>query len=323
MINSISVIGCGRWGSFLSWYLAKYCAKNVILYGRELSNDYNRLLATRKNDYLTLPDNIELTSNISDILVNNIIVISIGCQNLRNLAKQLNNYDLNNKILVLAMKGLEQDTCKRLSEIIKEEIKQQYVKTCVLLGPGHVQDYLKNVPSCAVIDSAYNESKQYIANVFNSNLMRVYCGNDLIGNEVGAALKNVIGIAAGILDGLNWHGLKGALMTRGTLEVGRIIDKFGGNHNSAYGLAHLGDYEATLFSTNSHNRQFGENFILNKNFDKLAEGYYTLKAVYSFSLKNDIYIPICESLYNLIYNKANLEQVIHNLFDKPIKQEFE
>ncbi|MBO4956999.1 MAG: hypothetical protein J6C50_04135 [Rickettsiales bacterium] len=320
--KTISVIGCGRWGSFLAYYLANYCVNNVLLYGRETSKDFQELNTTRKNTYLTLSQNITLTSNIEDTLLNDVIVISIGCQNLRDLAKQLNNYNLQNKTFVLAMKGLEQNTGKRLTEIINEEIKQN-INVCVLLGPGHVQDYLKKVPSCAVVDSNNIEIKKQIADLFNSELMRVYYGNDLIGNEIGSALKNVIGIAAGILDGLNWYGLKGALMTRGPLEVGRIIEKYGGNPISAYGLAHLGDYEATLFSKNSHNRQFGENFILNKSFDKLAEGYFTLKAVYNFAKQNGIYCPICESLYEFIYNKQDINYVIHNLFDKPIKQEFE
>ena len=320
--KTISVIGCGRWGSFLAYYLANYCVNNVLLYGRETSKDFQEINTTRKNTYLTLSQNITLTSNIEDTLLNDVIVISIGCQNLRDLAKQLNNYNLQNKTFVLAMKGLEQNTGKRLTEIINEEIKQN-INVCVLLGPGHVQDYLKKVPSCAVVDSNNIEIKKQIADLFNSELMRVYYGNDLIGNEIGSALKNVIGIAAGILDGLNWYGLKGALMTRGPLEVRRIIEKYGGNPISAYGLAHLGDYEATLFSKNSHNRQFGENFILNKSFDKLAEGYFTLKAVYNFAKQNGIYCPICESLYEFIYNKQDINYVIHNLFDKPIKQEFE
>ncbi|MBR2140845.1 MAG: NAD(P)-binding domain-containing protein [Rickettsiales bacterium] len=320
--DNVSVIGCGRWGSFLSYYLATYCVQNVLLYGRENSKDFNCLKTTGKNEYLTLPQNITLTSNVEDALKNNIIVISIPCQNLRDLAKQLNNYNLEDKTFILAMKGLEQNTSKRLTEIIDEEIKYD-VNTCVLLGPGHVQDYLKKVPSCAVVDSNNSDVKKYIANLFNSELMRVYYGNDLIGNEVGAALKNVIGIAAGILDGLDWYGLKGALMTRAPIEVGRIIKKFGGNPNSAYGLAHLGDYEATLFSKNSHNRQFGENLVKKTEFSKLAEGYYTLKAIYDFVKKTNTYAPICEALYDFVYEQQSIDTVIHGLFDRPIKGEFE
>lgn len=322
MYKKVSVIGCGRWGSFLAYYLAKFCVHNVLLYGRSESKDYKNLLENRKNEYLILPENIEVSSDISGALANELIFISIGCQNLRDLAKQLNKYDLNGKIFVLAMKGLEIDSCKRLSEIIQEEINQN-IKTCVLLGPGHVQDYINNVPSCAVLDSTDQNLKIQMANFLNSNLMRVYYGNDIIGNEIGAALKNVVGIAAGILDGLGWHGLKGALMTRAPLEVGRIIENFGGNSRSAYGLAHLGDYEATLFSKNSHNRQFGESLVNGKNFEKLAEGYYTLKAIYSFILKNNIYAPICENLYKFVYEKQDFDTIFKNMFDRSSKSEFE
>lgn len=322
MYKKISVIGCGRWGTFLSYYTAKYCAKNVLLYGRKNSETYKNLEINRKNEYLSLLNNIDLTSKLDEILLNDLIFISIGCQNLRSLAKELNNHNLDGKIFILAMKGLEINSCKRLTEIMFEEIKQD-IKVCVLLGPGHVQDYINNIPSCSVIDSKDDDLKKEIANFLNSNLMRVYYGDDIIGNEIGAALKNVIGIVAGILDGLNWSGLKGALMTRAPLEVGRIIEKFGGNKKSAYGLAHLGDYEATLFSKNSHNRQFGENLIKGIGFDKLAEGYYTLEAIHKFILDNDIYAPICENLYKFIYEKADFNEIFDKLFNREVKQEFE
>lgn len=319
--RNVSVIGAGRWGTFLAYYLANYCTEKVLLYGRKDSKDFLQLNEERKNSYLTLTNNIDLTCNINDLKESDLIIISIGCQNLRDLAKELNNCGFKNENLLLAMKGLEQDSCKRMSEIIKEEISKD-TKVAVLLGPGHVQDYLNKVPSCAVVDSCDNNLKLDLAKFLNSSLMRVYYGNDLIGNEIGAALKNVIGIAAGILDGLNWHGLKGALMTRGAVEVGRIIEFFGGNYKSAYGLSHLGDYEATLFSKNSHNRMFGESLVLNKQFDKLAEGYYTLKAIYQLSKNNNLYTPICSALYDYIYNKKDLNIIVNNLFSEPIKQEF-
>lgn len=108
---------------------------------------------------------------------------------------------------------------------------------------------------------------------------RFYYGQDLIGNEIGAAAKNVVGIAAGMLDGLGLSTLKGALMARGTREIARLIDALGGNELSAYGLCHLGDYEATLFSPYSHNRMFGEKFVKNEPYTDLAEGYYAVDAL--------------------------------------------
>lgn len=119
----------------------------------------------------------------------------------------------------------------------------------------------KGIPNCMVIDSKNHEIKEKLVNSFSSSLIRFYVGTDLIGSEIGAAAKNVIGIAAGMLDGFGYASLKGALMARGTREIARLIKALGGNEMSAYGLCHLGDYEATLFSKWSHNRSYGENYV--------------------------------------------------------------
>lgn len=219
-----------------------------------------------------------LYEKVSEVLDNDFIIISIGSQHLRSLAKELNGYNVAGKTFLLAMKGLEEPNATLLSTVMREEIKQP-IHIATLGGPGHVQDYMKKVPSCAVIDSDEEEVKDRVIKMLQSDLIRFYYGADFIGNQIGAALKNVIGIAAGILDGLEWYGLKGALMARAPVEVGRFIKHFGGNPMTAYGLSHLGDYEATLFSKHSHNRMFGEMFAKGEGFGKLAEGYYTLKAV--------------------------------------------
>ena len=168
----------------------------------------------------------------------------------------------------------------------------------------------------------YNKDLLFPKNL-SSELIRFYYGADLIGNQIGAALKNVIGLAAGILDGLEWYGLKGALMARAPIEVGRFIKAFGGNPQTAYGLAHLGDYEATLFSQYSHNRTFGEKFAKGEDFGKLAEGVPTLKAVKLIADERHIDMPICQALYQVIYEKQDIKSTIRNLFTRHIKQEFE
>ena len=182
---------------------------------------------------------------------------------------------------------------------------------------------MKKVPSAAVIDSYEPETQDRVIKFMQSNLIRFYYGTDIIGNQTGAALKNVIGLAAGILDGLGWYGLKGALMARAPVEVGRLIAFKGGNPNSVYGLAHLGDYEATLFSRNSHNRMFGELFAKGEPYDRLAEGVYTLKAVKAIADKENIDMPICQALYKVIYEKADIKETIKELFDRSLKKEFE
>lgn len=172
-----------------------------------------------------------------------------------------------------------------------------------------------------VIDSNDEKTKRYLVDRFSSNIIRFYLGDDLIGNEVGAAAKNVIGIAAGMLDGLHLSSLKGALMARGTKEISRLIKAMGGNEISAYGLCHLGDYEATLFSKFSHNRMFGEQFVEGHSYEKLAEGYYTVKAL--MCLK-DIYrvdLPICEAVYRVLYEHQNPQEELNHLFQRQIKFE--
>ena len=147
------------------------------------------------------------------------------------------------------MKGLEKTTGKRLSVVVSECLDASN-KVAVWLGPGHVQDFYAGIPSCMVIDSEHDDVKKELVDAFSSNLIRFYYGRDLIGNEIGAAAKNVIGIGAGMLDGLGLSTLKGPLMSRGTREIARLIKSEGGSELSAYGLCHLGDYQATVSSAN-------------------------------------------------------------------------
>lgn len=321
-MEQVSVIGSGRWGTFLGWYVANYCDVNtVLMYDRGSSPNYMQLVSERKNSYLTLSDNMLITTDLEKAIKNNFIIISISSQNLRSLAKQLNEYNLDDKTFLLAMKGLEYPSAEILAAIFASEIKQR-IHITTLGGPGHVEDYIRKVPSAAVIDSYEPETQDKVIKFMQSDLIRFYYGTDIIGNQVGAALKNVIGLAAGILDGLDWYGLKGALMARAPIEVGRLIKHKGGNPMSAYGLAHLGDYEATLFSRNSHNRMFGENFAKGLPYDKLAEGVATLKAVKNIADRENIDMPICQALYKVIFEKADIKATIHDLFVRSLKKEF-
>lgn len=322
-MEQISVIGCGRWGTFLGWYAANYCnVDSVLIYGLEDAPPYIQLKKERKNEYLTLSDNMFLTSNIEEALKNDVIIISINCQNLRGLARQINNYNVEGKTFILAMKGLEEPSAEILADVFPSEIHQK-IHVATLGGPGHVEDYMRKVPSAAVIDSYEPETQDRVIKLLQSDLIRFYYGTDIIGNQVGAALKNVIGLAAGILDGLGWHGLKGALMARAPIEVGRLIQAKGGHPESVYGLAHLGDYEATLFSQNSHNRMFGEMFAKGERYGKLAEGVDTLRAVKAFADREHIDMPICQALYKVIFEEADIKNTIRDLFDRSLKKEFE
>lgn len=317
---NITVIGCGRWGSFIAWYLNKigHC---VSLYGRASSVHMKEFLETRSNGLLTLEDGVELTSELSRVQSAEAVVVSVNSQGFRSLLEELKNYGIKDKVFILCMKGIEIGTGMRLTEIT-EEVLDCSNKVAVWLGPGHVQEYLNNIPNCMVIDSLDMELKERLVKEFSSDLIRFYYGQDLIGNEIGAAAKNVIGIAAGMLDGLGLTTLKGALMSRGTREIARLMKAMGGNELSAYGLCHLGDYQATVFSEFSHNRKFGECFVRGETYKDLAEGYYTVRALTELGIKYGTDLPICNSVFEVLYHKKDTQTILEQLFARDLKNEF-
>ena len=314
----LTVIGCGRWGTFLAWYL-DHIGHEVRLYGRPQSEKMAQLEQTRKNKYLSLPCSVELTDELTHAMANETILISIPSQSLRSLFGELSKYQ--DKLYVLCMKGLEIGTGKRLSEIVAEEAGEN-CRSAVWLGPGHVQDFLRGVPNCMVIDAEREQDKTALVNLFSSDLIRFYYGEDLIGNEIGAAAKNVVGIAAGMLDGFDLTSLKGPLMSRGTREVARLILAMGGNELSAYGLCHLGDYEATVFSPHSHNHSFGLHVAQGKEYAQLAEGYYTVRALMSLANTLDVELPICGAVSGILYENMPPQEALNVLFSRSLKQEF-
>lgn len=319
-VKRIFVIGCGRWGTFLAWYLDSI-GHSVSLYGRSNSRRMQSLVETRQNDYIALPDSVFLTHNLDICSSSDILVISVGAQHLREVSKELKLCNIRNKRIVLCMKGIEIETGKRLSQVINEVVDPSNT-VAVWLGPGHVQEFYRGIPNCMVIDSENASTTEALILTFSSELIRFYRGSDIIGNELGAAAKNVIGIAAGMLEGLDLASLKGALMARGTREISVLIEAMGGNPYSAYGLCHLGDYEATLFSEHSQNLTFGKKAVMNESYDKLAEGYYTARALHNLGRTHHVELPICEAVYQILYKGKDASTALQALFQRSLKSEF-
>lgn len=319
----ITVIGCGRWGSLITWYLASRKGHDLTLYGRPSSPHMQRFLSEGRNDLLTLPDTVRLSTSLADCLTPDCetVIISVGAQGLRALMTELSAYDLTGKTIVLCMKGIEAATGKRLTEVA-EEFLPASAKVAVWVGPGHVQEFYAGIPNCMVIDSEDEATKRRLVDAFSGELIRFYYGTDLIGSEIGAASKNVIGIAAGMLDGAGLTTLKGALMSRGTREIARLISAMGGSELSAYGLCHLGDYEATVFSKFSHNRAFGEAFVKGERFTELAEGYATVRALVLLGRTYGVDLPICQAVYRILYEGNDPGEELDGLFGRTLKTEF-
>lgn len=319
---NVTVLGCGRWGTFLAWYAEKI-GHNVTLWGRPGSENLAQLWSDRMNEYLRLPDDIELSDQLGDALAGaDYVIISISAQELRCFLQDVlaAGGNPNTQIFVLCMKGLEADSGKRLSQVFEETMGSGRVG--IWVGPGHVQSFVQGVPNCMVVDAQDISLQDAIIETFGGNLIRFYYGTDLIGTEIGAASKNVVGLAAGMLDGLELTALKGALMARAPREVARLICALGGREQSAYGLAHLGDYEATLFSLHSHNRRFGEDFVRGRRFAKLAEGVSTTEALCALGAAKGVEMPICEGIHRVLREGGDAREELDRLISRPIKQEF-
>ncbi|MBQ2740160.1 MAG: glycerol-3-phosphate dehydrogenase [Clostridia bacterium] len=323
----ISVLGCGRWGSFIAWYLANR-GNDVYSWGPEDDYSYQVLRDTGKNEYVQLDSRIHLTCDLQASVDHaEVIIISISSQGLRGFMEKILACGGRDKIFVLCMKGIEISTGCRLSEVVVQSgVSPDNV--AVWVGPGHIQAFTQGIPNCMVIDSQNEGLKRRLADTFRSDLIRFYYGSDLIGTEIGAAAKNVMGIIAGVLDGCGYGALKGALMARGAREVARLIAAMGGNELSAYGLAHLGDYEATLFSPYSHNRGYGEMIVKGEKFPKLAEGVPTSAAMKKLGEKYGVDLPLTNAVYQLCYGEEDMtyrqrcDELLQRLFARETKTEF-
>lgn len=315
----MSVIGCGRWGSFIAWYL-HHIGHEVTLYGREGSAHMAQFMQTRSNGLVTFGPDVRLTCGLDEAMRAEVICISVGAQSLSQLMAQLARYEVSQKTFVLCMKGIEVGTCRRLSQIARDALGEA-CGVAVWLGPGHVQEFLAGVPNCMVIDSDSEAVKERLVGLLSGGLIRFYYGTDLIGNEIGAAAKNVVGIAAGMLDGMGVSSLKGALMSRGTREIARLIAAMGGSERSAYGLCHLGDYEATVFSKYSHNRRFGELFVTGQTYSELAEGDATVRALCAMAEKTGVELPICQTVHAVLHEGADAGEAMGRLFTRSLKHE--
>ena len=308
----ITVLGCGRWGSFLAWYFHNI-GYEVLLWGRSTSEKFKVLSTIRENAYVKLSKEVVLSNSLSNALdFSDVIVIAIKEQSLRDLMKSITTLNYCNKTFVLCMKGIENQTCKRLSEVVYEHVGE-LAKIAIMIGPGQPSDIVKGIPTCMLIDSIDISVSQSLAERFNSDIINIKAGNDLIGNEIGSALNKLIGIAGGILDELGYSSLKGPLMVAGTKEISKLIECLGGNANSAYGLCCLGDYQASLFSEHSNSVAFGRSLVKNEGFQNHAPGAFTAKTLIELANKHNLNLPILLQISKIIVERVSPKNLLHEL----------
>ncbi|WP_423230245.1 NAD(P)H-dependent glycerol-3-phosphate dehydrogenase [Caloranaerobacter ferrireducens] len=329
---TIGVLGGGSWGTALALLLANK-GYHVDLWVRDI-DQCNYMKEARENKkYLPnvkLSDNINVTNDIEEAVYRkNIILLAVPSHAVRETIKKFKTQLKEQPILVNVAKGIETDTLLRVSEIVKQELPT--IEYTVISGPSHAEEVSRDIPTAVVAASTNKKTAEYIQEVFMTPRFRVYTNPDVIGVELGGALKNVIALGAGISDGLGYgDNTKAALMNRGIIEISRLGEKMGANKKTFAGLSGIGDLIVTCTSLHSRNRRAGikigqgaslEEAI--KSVGMVVEGVRTTKAAYELSRKYNVKMPITEEIYGVLYEGKDVRYSVFNLMMRDKKHEME
>ena len=323
MFNKIAVIGAGSWGTTLACLLGE--RYGITLWVRELEL-VEIIKKTRINKWFLpwckLPETVQVTNSLEEAVTDaDLLVTAIPSKFLRDIAKKFASYVNKKAIVVDVAKGLEYKTFKRMSQVLEEELPSD-VKIVALSGPNHAEEVSKRIPTATVIASKHQECLPQIKKIFTRDYFKVYEHDDIVGVEICGAVKNIVAIATGICDGLGFgDNARASIITLGLTEMNKIGRYFGAKRKTVYGLAGVGDLVATCTSKHSRNRYVGE--MLGKGFSMdeikkrmhgmVAEGVMTTRAVYEFSIKNHIFLPLTSQVYKIIYESKDINMAISDL----------
>jgi len=331
-LSSIAVLGAGSWGTALALsLLSKGHRVNLWMKDEE---QYNSLVSTRCNSkYLPdamLPVEMNLYTNLEEAIKGTeVILVVVPTQAVRGVIRSAKAFIKPCQIIVNASKGLEQNTLLRVSEVVKEELPEN--SFVALSGPSHAEEVCKSMPTTLVAAGPNRLSVELIQDIFITPSLRVYTNPDLIGVELGGALKNVIAFGAGISDGLGFgDNAKAALMTRGIREIARLGKEMGASLPTFAGLSGIGDLIVTCTSMHSRNRRAGILLGKGKTLEEtlaeigmVVEGVTTTKAAYELAKKHNIEMPITEEIYKILYEGSNAKDAVLNLMTRNRTHELE
>ena len=330
----ISVIGSGGWGIALAILLHKN-GHNLTIWSFD-KKEAEELKINRQNKTklpsILLPEDIKVTDNLKEAVDNkDILVLAVPSKAIRSVSKSLKDIIKENQIIVNVAKGLEEDTLKTMTDIIEEELKEKNPQVAVLSGPSHAEEVGKGIPTTCVVSAHNKELTLYLQNIFMNPSFRVYTSPDMIGVEIGGALKNVIALAAGIADGLNYgDNTKAALITRGIKEISSLGVAMGGEQSTFYGLTGLGDLIVTCASMHSRNRRAGILLGQGKTLDEaikevnmVVEGIYSAKSALMAAKKYNVEIPIIEQVNAVLFENKNAAEAVNELMIRDKKLEIQ
>lgn len=332
-IQDVAVLGDGGWGTALSLVLLEN-GHRVTLWGAFKEN-IKKIKETRENSTFLpgvhVPEKVHLTTNLKEALRHaDIVVMAVPSHVLRRVCRKYRSFHSERHIIVSVVKGLEQKTLMRMSEVIEETIGL-HTSIVVLSGPSHAEEVARGVPTAVVASSKSIRLATFIEDVFTTQRLKVYTNPDLIGVELGGSLKNIIAIAAGIVDGLKLGAnTKAAVLTRGIVEISRLGVRMGANPMTFSGLSGIGDLITTGLSPFSRNRTLGERIGKGESLDaiiastpKVAEGVNTIRAALRLAKKYHVSMPITEELFKVLKRKDSPKKLMNNIFSRDITSELD
>lgn len=326
----VSVLGAGSWGTALSLLLCKN-GHEVTLWSA-LEDEVRMLCEKREHESklpgVRLPEDMKITADLEDSVQDpDVAVLAVPSPFTRSTAHRMAPFVKKGQIIVNVAKGVEEHTLMTLSEIISEEIPQADV--CVLSGPSHAEEVGKGLPTTCVVSAEKRETAEYLQGIFMSPVFRVYTTPDILGVELGGALKNVIALAAGTADGLGYgDNTKAALITRGIAEISRLGTKMGARAETFYGLSGIGDLIVTCASVHSRNRKagylMGKGYTMQEAMDEVkmvVEGVYSARAAKSLAEKYQVEMPIIEEVNKVLFEDKPAADAVRDLMLRDKKVE--
>ena len=330
----ISVIGSGGWGIALTILLHKNGHDLTIWsFDKKEAEELKKIRQNKtKLPNILLPEDVKVTDDLKEAVDDkDILILAVPSKAIRSVSKSLKNIIKDNQIVVNVAKGLEEDTLETMTDIIEEELKGKKTQVAVLSGPSHAEEVGKGIPTTCVVSAHNKELTLYLQNIFMNPSFRVYTSPDMLGIEIGGALKNVIALAAGIADGLNYgDNTKAALITRGIKEIASLGVAMGGEQSTFYGLTGLGDLIVTCASMHSRNRRAGILLGQGKTLDEaikevnmVVEGVYSAKSALMAAKKYNVEIPIIEQVNAVLFENKNAAEAVNELMIRDKKLEIQ
>jgi glycerol-3-phosphate dehydrogenase (NAD(P)+) len=333
MAEKIGVIGAGAWGTALAMLLSdKGHDVTLWMYEQDLAEETER---TRENHIyfpgFTLPASITVTSSLETAVKDKQFILSVmPSHTVRTVSKQFSPFLSHNAIIVSASKGIESDTLMPLSEVFQDVLhKEFHSRICFLSGPSFAKEVAKKTPTAITLAAYDPEIGKQAQDILSNSYFRVYTNPDVIGVELAGSLKNVVAIAAGVLEGMGYgYNTMAALLTRGLAEMARLGVAMGANLQTFFGLAGMGDLVLTCTGGLSRNRGLGVRLGKGEKLEDImrgtktvAEGVKTARAARELAIKYNIDMPIVDEVYQLLYESKDPKRAVKDLMNRELRGE--